>query len=112
MTRDETMAQGLIDAGMDPDSVSKFNHVLVNSFGGGNENAVATIHSLDFDPDDSLLLCTDGLTDMVADDDIAKELGRHSTPQAACDALVELALANGGKDNVTVVLATSGPNAD
>ncbi len=44
--------------------------------------------------------------------DIAKELGRHSTPQAACDALVELALANGGKDNVTVVLATSGPNAD
>ena len=93
VTRDETMAQGLIDAGMDPDSVSKFNHVLVNSFGGGNENAVATIHSLDFDPDDSLLLCTDGLTDMVADDDIAKELGRHSTPQAACDALVELALA-------------------
>jgi protein phosphatase len=112
VTRDETMAQGLIDAGMDPDSVSKFNHVLVNSFGGGNENAVATIHSLDFDPDDSLLLCTDGLTDMVAADDIAKELGRHSTPQAACDALVELALANGGKDNVTVVLAMAGPNAD
>jgi protein phosphatase len=112
VTRDATMAQSLIDAGMDPDSVSKFNHVLVNSFVGENENAVGTIHRLDFDPLVSLLLCTDGLTDMVSDDDIARELGRHSTPQATCDALVKLALANGGKDNVTVVLATAGHNAD
>ena len=93
-------------------SISWVGHILVNSFGGGTENAAATIHILDFGPDDALLLCSDGLTDMVADDDIAKELSLHSTPQAACDALIELALANGGKDNVTVVLATTGSAAD
>ncbi len=106
ITRDDTMAQALIDSGMDPNSVSKFNHVLINSFGGGNKDATATIHDLQLGTDDQLLLCSDGLTDMVPDDDIASVLRRHNSPQPACDALVSRALENGGKDNVTVVLAS------
>lgn len=55
-------------------------------------------------PDGSrLLLCTDGLTNMVDDDALADLLGRGDAQQA-CDALVETALANGGIDNVTVVV--------
>lgn len=50
-----------------------------------------------------LLLCTDGLTNMVDDAAIAGLLGRGDE-KAACDALVEAALANGGVDNVTVVV--------
>lgn len=50
-----------------------------------------------------LLLCTDGLTNMVDDDALAELLGRGDAQQA-CDALVETALANGGIDNVTVVV--------
>lgn len=105
ITRDETMAQSLVDSGMDPDGVAKFAHVLVNSFGGGNETARATIHHLELRSGDQLLLCTDGLTDMASDEEIVSELRQHATPQAACDALVKRALENGGKDNVTVVLA-------
>lgn len=55
-------------------------------------------------PDGSrLLLCTDGLTNMVDDDALADLLGRGDAQQA-CDALVETALSNGGIDNVTVVV--------
>ncbi|MCY7373712.1 MAG: protein phosphatase 2C domain-containing protein [Spirochaetaceae bacterium] len=50
-----------------------------------------------------LLLCTDGLTNMVDDPAIADLLGRGDAQQA-CDALVEAALANGGIDNVTVIV--------
>jgi PPM family protein phosphatase len=54
---------------------------------------------------DQLLLCTDGLTDMVNDTDIGTALRQAATVDEACHALVQLALKHGGKDNVTVVLA-------
>jgi protein phosphatase len=107
ITRDQTLAQSLIDGGLDPESVSRFRHMLLNGLGGGNDEVHAAIHHLEFGPHDKLLLCTDGLTDMVADEEIAAVLRRHSAPQAACDRLVEQALANGGKDNVTVMLAST-----
>jgi protein phosphatase len=90
---------------MEPESVKKFRHVLLNSLGGGAENARATIHLVELEPNDQLLLCTDGLTDMVRHEDMVAELRKHSTPQAACDQLIRRALENGGKDNVTVVIA-------
>lgn len=67
----------------------------------------------DVDPDmketdiaegDRILLCSDGLTGMVTDEQIAALLAGSETPQAAADALVEAALAAGGEDNVTVVV--------
>lgn len=54
---------------------------------------------------DRLLLCTDGLTDMVDEGTIARELGRGPSA-AACRSLVDLALERGGRDNVTAVVAT------
>jgi len=54
-------------------------------------------------PGSRLLLCTDGLTNMVDDAAITDLLGRGDA-QAACDGLVETALANGGIDNVTVIV--------
>ena len=112
ITRDETMAQAFIDSGMEPDSVKKFGHILLNSFGSGNDDVSAQIHQIEFGPGDQLLLCTDGLTDMVPEEDIAQELQRHTAAQAACEALVSQALDNGGKDNVTVVLAVAAAGAD
>jgi len=55
-------------------------------------------------PGSRLLLCTDGLTNMVEDRDVAELLGRGDA-QEACDALVDAALDNGGVDNVTVIVA-------
>lgn len=107
ITRDETMAQAFIDSGMEPESVTRFGHILLNSFGGGNDDVSAQIHQLRFEPGDQLLLCTDGLSDMVSDDEIARQLSRSAAPQSACDNLTNLALEHGGKDNVTVVLAVA-----
>jgi protein phosphatase len=55
---------------------------------------------------DRLLLCTDGLTDMVSEEEIAALLAAHPRPDDACRALVDRALDCGGHDNITVVLAS------
>jgi serine/threonine protein phosphatase PrpC len=54
---------------------------------------------------DRLLLCSDGLTDMLDAAGIADVLGREPSSNEACRLLVEGALEKGGKDNITVVLA-------
>lgn len=59
---------------------------------------------LDLVPGDRLLLCSDGLTNMVEDGDIGRLLAVGDVP-AAADALVKAALDNGGIDNVTVIVA-------
>jgi serine/threonine protein phosphatase PrpC len=106
ITRDETVAQAYIDSGMNPESVKKFRHLLLNNLGGDTDHVTAQIHHIEFGPSDQLLLCSDGLHDMVNDEGIAAVLRQSANPQAACDALVAAALANGGKDNVTVVVAS------
>jgi protein phosphatase len=55
---------------------------------------------------DRLLLCTDGLTDLVSEVEIAALLDAHPRPDDACHALVDRALDCGGRDNITVVLAS------
>jgi serine/threonine protein phosphatase PrpC len=54
---------------------------------------------------DQLLLCTDGLTDMVNDTEIEMVLKSATTAKSACRSLVDLALNNGGHDNITVIVA-------
>jgi protein phosphatase len=54
---------------------------------------------------DQLLLCTDGLTDMVDDTEIELVLNSATSAKSACRSLIDLALNNGGRDNVTVIVA-------
>jgi protein phosphatase len=107
VTRDETVAQALIDSGAEPESVSRFRHMLLNSFGGETDKVAAQIYQLQIDAGDQILLCTDGLNDMVSDEEIAAILQTSTSPQSACDRLIGAALAGGGHDNVTVVLAAA-----
>ncbi|MGZ3666628.1 MAG: PP2C family protein-serine/threonine phosphatase, partial [Ktedonobacterales bacterium] len=51
-----------------------------------------------------LLLCSDGLWEMVRDDELARILGEAGDPQEACDELVRAANQQGGEDNVTAVV--------
>ena len=53
---------------------------------------------------DTVLYCTDGLTEPVDDDAIAEILHHHPDPEDACTRLVELALNRGAPDNVTAVV--------
>jgi PPM family protein phosphatase len=107
LTTDHTLAQALIDAGVanpdDPASRS-MRHVLtaaVGSLGQGEPQ----VQRFKLSDGDQLLLCTDGLTEMVDDATITNILRKARSSQSACDELVNLALAGGGTDNVTVVLA-------
>jgi protein phosphatase len=107
LTRDHTVAQELIDAGeAEPESDEEMSqrHVLTRWVGGGNVKADVEHHRLAHG--DRLLLCTDGLTDMVSEEEIAALLDAHPRPDDACRALVDQALDCGGFDNITVVLAS------
>jgi protein phosphatase len=105
ITHDDTFAQAYIDAGGDPATVRKLRHLLLNTFGGATDEVRSQIYLLEIVPGDQLLVCSDGLTDMVDDQQIAAELRQSATPQAACDRVIAAALASGGKDNVTAIVA-------
>ncbi len=108
LTRDQTQAQLMADAGaISQREVAhhRLRHVLTSALGGGNKDIRAEIQRLKLADGDRLLLCTDGLTDMMDDTAIAESLAREERSEVACRLLVDRALENGGKDNVTVVLA-------
>lgn len=104
LTRDHTAGQQL--ANLDPAAAARFRHVLTRCIGGSGNGCEPDVARYRLADGDRLLLCTDGLTDMVEDAAIADELGRGTSSEEACRALVERALDGGGRDNVTVVVAT------
>ena len=108
LTRDHTLAQALSDRGMGPEETDLFRHVVTNTLGGGHGQAIPDVIHIQLQAGDRLLLCTDGLSEMVDDRRIEDVLRSISAPQDACDALIEKALEQGGKDNVTVILADFG----
>jgi protein phosphatase len=57
------------------------------------------------EPGDRLLLCTDGLTDLLDDEAITSMLAAHPESAAACEQLVDEANERGGHDNITAVVA-------
>ncbi len=108
ITRDHTLAQSLADAGKIPaDSVGAHSgrHILVNFAGGPRRGIEPEVGTLELMEGDRLLLCTDGLTEMVTDTEIVAVLNKHDDPKLAAQALIERALEQGGRDNVTVLIA-------
>ena len=71
---------------------------------GSQEDIEADVVQQDLKPGDQILLCSDGLTTMVEDEEILDTLRRAGDPEAGCHALVDLANERGGDDNVTAVL--------
>ncbi len=109
LTRDHTHAQMLADAGIiraGAVATHRLRHVLTNALGGEESKGEAEIQRMRLFDGDQILLCSDGLHDMVDDEAIAELLKTHRKASPACKSLVEAALANGGKDNVTVVVAS------
>jgi protein phosphatase len=110
LTRDHTVAQELIDAGLsgaDP-AARSMRHVLTAALGVLGTRTKPEVKRIQLRPHDQILLCTDGLTAMVDDSTITSALHSAASASVACEDLTSLALAAGGRDNVTVVVARFG----
>jgi len=109
LTRDHTYVQLLIDSGqLSKEDAAGFSgrHILVNALGGFNEEVEVDLDQIALSSGDRILMCSDGLTDMVDDDTIRQVLVERQESQKACQRLIDLALERGGKDNITVVVAS------
>ncbi len=107
LTRDHTMAQFLADTGaIRPEEIARhpMRHVLTAAIGTQGGKAEVELERVRLADGDQILLCSDGLTDMVSDAAIAETLRQSDSAAGACEALVNQALEGGGKDNVTVAL--------
>lgn len=107
LTRDHTLAQLLIDLGeAEPDSpeIRSVRHVLSNALGVGEGDVFVEFSQHELQDGDCLLLCTDGLSDLVPDDELGTILDANPRPEDACKVLVDLALERGGRDNITVIV--------
>jgi protein phosphatase len=108
LTRDHTYAELLVDLGFlaaDQVATSRHRHVLTNALGASIEDVHVDIDLMQLADGDRILLCSDGLTDMADEPTIGGILRESPTASHACERLVQRALDNGGRDNVTVIVA-------
>jgi len=106
VTRDQTVAQDLVDQGVMPKErlqASPYRHVLSSAVGG--EDALPEVSRVRIDRFGSVLLfCSDGLTKHATDEEIAQHIAANPRSEAICRSLLDLALERGGTDNITIVV--------
>lgn len=116
LSRDHTQVQRLIDMGfLSRTDAAKHpqRHKLTQHLGIFPEEMVIEPYLAEKIPiqsGDIFLLCSDGLTEMVCEDDITMILRGRMTLKEKADKLYELAMQNGGKDNITVILVEAENN--
>jgi protein phosphatase len=108
LTKDHTLINELTARGQllpGQDVSPRLKHVITNAIGGSDTGVRVEVTRAALEPADRLLLCTDGLTDLLDDDAIAAVLAAHPDSTQACEQLVDEANERGGHDNVTAVVA-------
>ena len=108
LTRDHTVGQGLVEDGTHSPSdplVLELRSLLLQALGSREGECDPEVGDFLIEDEDQLLLCTDGLTDMVDEVDIELVLNSATSAQSACRSLIDLALKAGGRDNVTAIVA-------
>jgi serine/threonine protein phosphatase PrpC len=105
LTHDHSVAARLVDMGQaDPVDVVSQRHLLYKALGRGAQIEPDMAHH-DLDRHQYLLLCCDGLWNMLSDEEMAGTIESAATPTSACQQLVALANSRGGDDNISVILA-------
>lgn len=107
ITRDHSLVERLVEAGqIEPDDV--YDHpsrnLIYRSLGAGHAAVEVDIFVERLRPGDALLLCCDGLWEMIRDPQIQQIINEHEDVEKACDTLISVANTNGGEDNITAVL--------
>ena len=112
ITQDHTVTADMVRSGvLRPDQVAghRLRHVITNVVGGPELGVTVEAHALDVQPSDRVLLCSDGLTEMVTNDAIAAALHAEASPELAAKMLLSLASEAGGRDNITVLIVRFDP---
>jgi len=110
LTRDQTIAQDLVDKGVLPPermNISPYRNVLASAIGGGEATPEVTCMAMR--RSGTLLYCTDGLTKHVTDEEIAERMSRMTGSEQLSRELLDLALERGGSDNITIVVGRAPP---
>jgi len=106
ITTDQTLAQALLDHGvMKPDSIRPAHKSVLTQALGPSPVVEVAVTSVEVWHDDHLLICSNGLSNKIASDEISLVIQQSANLTDACDALIELANLRGGEDNITVMLA-------
>ena len=109
LTRDHSLIEKYLERGILTPETAKTHperHVLTRAL-GVSSTVTPTIAGCAMQEDDLVILCSDGLTKMLEDQDIHRVLDNDDpSPASACDRLIAAALDRGGEDNVTVVVVT------
>ena len=108
LTEDHTLVAELVGRGaITPEQARRHphRHVVTNVLGGDKAGVQVDVRRATLEAGDVLLLCSDGLTEMLDDERIAAVLMAETEPEAACERLVAEANEAGGKDNITAVVA-------
>jgi protein phosphatase len=107
LTHDHTLVQEMVRRGhLKPEEAAahQWRHVVTNVIGGTEKGVQPEVHKVGLEAGDVLLLCSDGLTEMVADEQIAAVLQAETEPRRICERLVAQANDAGGRDNITVIV--------
>jgi PPM family protein phosphatase len=107
LTKDHSLVAKLVEAKqIEPDEVYTHpqRNLIYRSLGAGHKTVEVDVFYQTLLPDDTLLLCSDGLWEMVREEDLLHELIEKNRLQNICDTLIDLANANGGEDNITAVV--------
>lgn len=106
LTKDHSLVQELVDSGCITEGEAKKHprkNVITRAI-GTNSNVDVDVFKVDRHEYRAYLLCTDGLSNDVDEDEIWKKVMRSNNFDEACSELVEMAKARGGKDNITVLV--------
>ena len=113
ITRDQTMAQDLVDQGIltrEKAPNTRWAHILSSAIGGEEAHPVVTRIVRQWGT--IVLLCTDGLTKHVSDERITELLGSMTNAKETCEKLLQEALDDGGTDNITMIVGRTVKPAD
>ena len=107
LTTDHTIAELYRETGeltREESVTSPMSNVLWNCLGASNDMSIEVeTHVATLEPNDWLLLATDGLTAHVSDEEIQAEITKAQNPRGLCDQLKRMAIDRGGKDNITII---------
>jgi len=108
ITVDHTVSEIMVETGKmsrEEAEHSPMGHALWNVLGGRSSELEVDVCKLTLECNDILLLCTDGLYNMVRHETLQELLVSNTGAESACRKLVDLANENGGKDNITVIVS-------